>query len=125
MRRMLLLVACLLIVTVHASVDEIVSVLVDGKQVNFKPDARVRDGRTYAPLRETSEALGAGVKWNAQTQMAIICRGNACVPIKKSDGIIVDNQLLVPLRILGEALGAEVAWDAGKRAVLIKSPPPF
>ena len=57
--------------------------------------------------------------------MAVICRGPACVPIKKSDGIIVDNQLLVPLRLLGEALGAEVAWDANKRAVLIKSPPPF
>ena len=125
MRTMLILVGCLLSVGMVAAADEIVSVYVDGKQVAFKPDARVRDGKAYAPLRETSEALGSEVQWNAQAQLAVICRGSACVPIKKSDGIIVNNQLLVPLRVLGEALGAKVAWDAAGCAVRITSPPKF
>ena len=125
MRTMLILVGCLLSVSMVTAADEIVSVYVDGKQVAFKPDARVRDGKAYAPLRETSEAFGAKVEWNPQAQMAIICSGPACVPIKKSDGIIVNSQLLVPLRVLGEALGAKVAWDAAGRAVRITSPPKF
>lgn len=125
MRTLLILAGCLITVTAVAAADEIVSVYVDGKQVAFKPDARVRNGKAYAPLRETSEALGSEVQWNAQAQLAVICRGSSCVPIKKSDGIIVNNQLLVPLRVLGEALGAKVAWDAAGRAVRITSPPKF
>ncbi len=104
-----------------AGADDVVAVYVDGKKTDFKPAARVRDGKSYAPLRAISEALGAEVEWNTAAQMAIICRGNFCVPIKKSDGIIVDNHLLVPLRILGEALGAKVSWDSTRRAVVIKS----
>lgn len=125
MRMLLILAGCLIAITAVAAADEIVSVYVDGKHVAFKPDARVRNGKAYAPLRETSEAFGAKVEWNPQAQMAIICSGPACVPIKKSDGIIVNNQLLVPLRVLGEALGAKVAWDAAGRAVRITSPPKF
>ena len=125
MRTLLILAGCLLVTAALAATDEIVSVYVDGKKVAFKPDARVRGGRAYAPLRETSEALGAKVEWNPQAQMAIICSGPSCVPIKKSDGIIVNSQLLVPLRVLGEALGAKVAWDAAGRAVRITSPPKF
>ena len=125
MRIMFMLAGCLFASAVFASTDEIVAVYVDGKKVSFKPDARVRGGRAYAPLRETSEAFGAEVEWNAQAQLAVICRGTACVPIRKSDGIIVNNPLLVPLRVLGEALGAEVAWDAAGRAVRIKAPPKF
>ena len=113
----LLLVACV------AGADDTVAVYVDGKKGDFKPAARVRDGKSYAPLRAISEALGAEVEWNAAAQMAIICRGNLCVAIKKSDGIIVENHLLVPLRLLSEALGALISWDSTRRAVVIKSPP--
>ncbi len=117
------IVGLLLIVGASATADEVVAVYVDGRQADFKPAARVRDGKSYAPLRAISEALGAEVKWNAQAQMAIVCRGNMCVAIKKSDGIIVEDYLLVPLRILSEALGAKIGWDRTRRAVIIKSPP--
>jgi hypothetical protein len=105
-----------------ALADQAVPVYFDGKQANFKPQARVRAGTTYAPLRAVSEALGADVEWHEAAQMAVLCRGSACVSVKRSDGIIVDNQMLVPLRILSESLGAKVLWDSGRRAVMISSP---
>jgi len=123
MRRAATIILLLLVVCGGAGADDIVAVYVDGKKTDFKPAARVRDGKSYAPLRAVSEALGAEVEWNAAAQMAIICRTDFCVPIKKSDGIIVENHLLVPLRLLSEALGAKISWDSTRRAVTIKSPP--
>ena len=122
MKRVSAVVAVLLLALSAGLADEIVTVYVDGKQVDFRPAARVRAGTAYAPLRATAESLGAEVKWNAAAQMASVCRSTLCVAVRKSDGITVDNQMLVPLRLLGEALGAQVAWDGGRRAVVIKSP---
>ena len=122
MRKLTALLVALLAVSAGMCADALVDVYVDGKKVDFKPQARVRGGTTYAPLRATAENLGADVKWHAKQQMAVLCRGNSCVSVKKSEGIIVADQMLVPLRILSEALGAEVAWDGARRAVSIKSP---
>lgn len=122
MRKAAVVVVALIAVSAGMCADALVDVYVDGKKVDFKPQARVRAGTTYAPLRATAESLGADVKWLAEQQMAVLCRGNSCVQVMKSDGIIVADQMLVPLRILSEALGAEVEWDGARRAVSIKSP---
>jgi hypothetical protein len=105
-----------------AGEDAIVSVYVDGKLVSMSPAARVRGGTTYAPLRAAATAVGASVKWQAASQTAIVCSGDRCVPIRKSQGIIVDDQLLIPVRAMSEALACEVKWDAGARAVRINRP---
>lgn len=122
MIRAVMMLMVLALLNGAAMADQIVPVYFDGKQANFKPQARVRAGTTYAPLRAVAEALGADVEWNEKAQMAVLCRGSACVSVRRSEGIIVDNQMLVPLRILSEALGARVLWDSGRRAVMISSP---
>lgn len=99
--------------------DELVRVLVDGREQSFTPAARVRNGVTYAPLRASAEALGAKVEWNRKAQMAIVCAGNQCVPIKRSQGIIVDGSLLIPLRLMAQALKCDVKWYAPSRTVAI------
>lgn len=119
MHRVLFVALVITLVLTALAADQIVSVYIDGERQSFDPAARVHDGRTYAPLRASSESVGADVDWKAEQQMAVICRGASCVAIQKSDGIIVDDHLLVPLRILSEAVGCSVEWDAQAKAVRI------
>ncbi len=106
--------------------DVLVPVYIDGKLYKFNPAARIRDGRTYAPLRAAAEAIGAHVQWNTKAQVAVVCRGDRCVPIKKSQGIIVEGRLLIPLRLMAQALNCQVQWDTAARAVRITTnPEPF
>jgi hypothetical protein len=119
--RSLLVVAVLLAVAASAwSADQLVSLYANGKKVACNPEARVRDGVTYAPLRTAATAVGAHVEWNAAAQSATICLSDRCVPIKASQGIMVNNSMLIPVRLMSEALGRPVAWDPAAKAVRIK-----
>ena len=104
-----------------AAKDVQVPVYVDGKLAHWKNQAIVRDGKTYAPLRAAAEAIGAHVTWHPESQMAVVCRGDQCVPIPKSKGIIVNGRLYIPLRLMAEALQCKVRWDAQKKAVMIET----
>jgi hypothetical protein len=100
--------------------DQIVSVYVSGKRMDFNPAARVRSGVTYAPLRGAAEAIGAHVEWNAASQSATVCVSDRCVPIRANQGIMVNNSILIPVRLMSEAIGREVSWDKSANAVRIK-----
>lgn len=100
--------------------DQIVSVYVSGKRMDFNPSARVRSGVTYAPLRGAAQAVGAHVEWNAASQSATVCLEDRCVPIKASQGIMVNNSILIPVRLMSEAIGRQVTWDPAAGAVRIK-----
>jgi len=99
--------------------DELVKVYVGNRHVVMKPDARVRSGVTYAPLRAAAEAVGATVKWDAADRMATICTADRCVPIRQSQGIMVGGSMMIPVRLMSEALGRSVTWDPSARAVRI------
>jgi len=103
--------------------DVTVLVYVDGKLANWNNQPIVRDGKTYAPLRAAAEAVGAHVTWHADSQMAVVCRGDRCVPIPRSKGIILSGRLYIPLRLMAEALQCKVTWDTAKKAVLIETGP--
>lgn len=121
--RLLLTLALLASLTGTVLADTLVDVYVDGAKKNLQPQARVRDGVTYAPLRAAGNAVGADIKWDAQAQAAIVCAGTTCTRIKKSQGIIVNDSLLIPLRLMAEAVGADVKWDGAAKAVRISTPP--
>ena len=101
--------------------DVTVKVYVDGKLQKYDPPARIRTGKTYVPLRQGAESVGAECKWLAKASTAQICTDDRCILIRKSEGIIVGGRLFLPLRKMGEAVGAKVAWDAKKKAVFIES----
>ena len=46
--------------------------LINGKEIALDSAAFVENGRTYVPIRFLSEALGAKVEWNSNTQEVII-----------------------------------------------------
>ncbi|MBC7288532.1 MAG: copper amine oxidase N-terminal domain-containing protein, partial [Armatimonadetes bacterium] len=98
-----------------------VPVYVNGKLADWPQKAIVRDGKTYAPLRPAAEALKAHVTWHPENEMAVVCLGDQCVPIRKSQGIVVGGRLYIPLRLMAQALRCKVAWDAAKRAVMIET----
>jgi len=119
--RTLLLAAVLLAVAAAAwSADQLVSLYAGGKKINCNPEARVRNGVTYAPLRAAAQAVSAHVEWNAAAKSATLCLSDRCVPIKASQGIMVSNSLLIPVRLMSEALGRPVSWDPAARVVRIK-----
>ena len=113
---MLLLVAASL-----ARAETLVKVYVAGKKQDFSPAARIHAGTAYAPLRAAAQAVGATVQWIEARQMAVVCRGDRCINIKKSEGLVVQSRLLIPLRLMAEALQAQVRWDAKQKAVLIQT----
>lgn len=100
--------------------DTIVKLYARGKLVAASPEARVREGVTYAPLRAAAEALGAHVEWNAAAQAATICLTDRCVPVRASQGIRVSGSILLPVRLMSEALGRPVSWDPAAKAVRIQ-----
>ena len=102
-----------------AGADQLVDVYVNGRKQEFSPAARVQEGTTYAPLRAAAEAVGAEVKWIASTQLATVCKGEACALIRKQQGIIISGRLLIPVRLMAEALDAKVSWDGERKAVTI------
>jgi hypothetical protein len=104
---------------VGRAADQIVGLYVDGKLIKCTPAARVRDGVAYVPLRAAADAVGGHTTWQAKSQMAVVCRGNQCVPVKKTQGIVVDGSLLVPMRLVGEALKCKVEWDAKAKRLRI------
>lgn len=92
-------------------------------------------GRTLAPLRFISEALGAKVEWLAASNQVRITEDNKeiiltpylkealingekkyldCPPV-----IAPPGRIFVPLRFIGESLDAEVAYDAYTREIRI------
>jgi len=124
MRAMIAVVLLLGLVGAVAAQDVMVKVYVDGKLQQYKPEARMRAGSVYVPLRAGAESLGCSVKWHADQNKAQVCTDESCIMIAKSEGIMVDGSLLLPLRKMGEATGAKVVWDAGNKAVMITRPAP-
>lgn len=114
----------------------IIPIIVNGKKVRF-PDTEPyinTDGRTMVPVRFVSEKLGAEVKWEANTQTAIVeFEGKTIrLPIG-SKTVTVDGEAqeldtaaefeegrtMVPLRFVSEVLGSKVEWDQGAHAVKV------
>ncbi|MFD1358995.1 copper amine oxidase N-terminal domain-containing protein [Fictibacillus halophilus] len=51
------------------------NVLINGKQKAIDVPARLKDGRTFVPLRFVGEAMGADVKWSGYNQTVYIFSG--------------------------------------------------
>lgn len=118
-----------------------VNVVVDGEPVVFPDQGAFLDadaGRTFVPIRFVSEALGAEVSWDGDTQTVEVTFEDLAVtmPVGSSQAIVdgknvaldapalLQNQrVMVPLRFVSEALGRTVDWNAVERTVTITTKP--
>ncbi len=119
MKYLLPIILLLLAATAAMAADVLVPVYVDSQKMNFTPAARMRDGRTFVPLRDGAKAIGGTVNWDAKAKQARICVGDRCTVIEAKQGINVGGHLLIPLRLMGEALGCGVQWSSAQHAVII------
>ena len=94
----------------------------------------IENGRTMVPLRFVSEAFGAQVDWNAETQTATITSGenvvaftlgnknytaNGVVKESETEAKLVNGRTMIPLRATVEALGKQVMWYGNAQLILI------
>ena len=135
----ILLMVVIMAMCVCVSAQSNVRVTLDGNEIFF-PDTQPfiddRD-RVLVPIRFVSEALGALVDWENESQTAIIRQGrdeirytvyqpmaylNDEMMVMDTYGILKDDRTLVPIRFISELLGCTVIWDEKTSTVVITSP---
>ena len=135
----ILLMVVIIIMCVNVSAQTDVKVTLDGNEVYF-PDAKPfideRD-RVLVPIRFVSEARGALVDWENESQTAIIKQGqdeirytvyqpmaylNSEMMVMDTYGILKDCRTMVPIRFISELLGCTVVWNENTSTVVITSP---
>lgn len=109
-----------------------VSVVVDGKQLEFDTAPYVENGRVLLPMRVIFEELGATVDYAAGKIVAQ--RGGVIIRLELgsdvmtvgADALVLDvpakavgGRTLLPLRAVAEALDAQVDWDGAAKRVTI------
>lgn len=115
------------------SPGQIVSVLLDGQQVEFDTFPFIdQNGRTLVPFRFIAEKLGASVSWNQltkqvdmknDTQSITLWAGQARAEVNgqvvtlDTRPVVVNGRTMVPLRFIAETFGLMVNWEAEKRLV--------
>ncbi len=115
--------------------DEI-SVIVDGRFIEFDVSPQLVNDRTMVPLRAIFEALGATVEWDNDTQTVTATKDEVCVVatigsktiyvnnVRKTMDvapIIINGRTLVPVRFVAEALDCNVEWNENTQTVEISS----
>lgn len=128
-----------MIVVAFAENTDKVTVTLDGAEIIF-PDAQPfvdsRD-RTLVPIRFVSEAMGAQVDWENDTQTVVIQKEkdnirytigqpiaylNGEMLVFDSFGILKEDRTFVPLRFIAEMLSCDVDWQQETQTVVITSP---
>lgn len=126
----------MLIGTVSFAAKPEITVMLDGKTLDFDVPAQIINDRTMVPMRAIFEAFGATVNWDSETsevsaytpgillQMPLNSHEIYINTIELTIDLpaqIVNNRTLVPLRVVSECLGADVSWDGASKTVYINS----
>ena len=135
----IMILMCLIAATGTAYNENQASVSIDGDLIAFDQSSGYpfidANNRTQVPFRQTLEAIGARVDWEADTGTAIAeAKGIIIrVPIGEShiyrngervendtDSLIKDGRTYLPIRIVLEAFGYSVKWDSNACMVLVR-----
>lgn len=126
-----------------------ITVLVNGKRVDFDTPPILIKGHVMVPMRAVLEAMGVAVFWDEENcgasvgmtkkDVVYVLDGQLCEWGDPAgfDGIhmyvnnqilsldvppqLIHNRMLVPLRALAEAFGAEISWNNKTKTVSICS----
>ena len=119
------------------------NVLVNGKPIQSDFTPYVTKGRTFVPVRELTEGLGAEVSWDGENMTVEIKFGEKTILLKINSDVTyvdgkkkiveedqvpklalyssprVESKTMIPLRFVSETLGYNVSWDEKTSTVLI------
>jgi uncharacterized protein YjdB len=116
--------------------DNSTYVVFNGETLNFTLPIINVNGRTFYPMRELLEAIGAEVSWIPATKTAIGKIGDLKVEFTINSGsysdngviklmdagvypFLLDSRTYLPIRYACEALGYEVSWDNSTKTIYI------
>lgn len=119
--------------------DYSIDTFVNGLAIDFEKYDNVmpfiEDGVTLAPIRAVTEALGAEVIWNSETQEIVIKKddininmtiGNNIAYINGNEVLldvapqIRDDRTVVPMRFIAESFNLNVDWDGNSNTIIIE-----
>lgn len=114
-----------------------VKIYIDGKRADRKGLSYTKNGTTYVPLREISNALGASsVKWSGRDKTATVTAKGVTVSVTENQNYLIANgrylyvpdlcradngHMMVPVRTLCMAFGADAKWDGRTRTVTLST----
>ena len=114
--------------------DAAVTVLLDGKEMEFDQPPVIITGRVMVPLRAIFESLGYTIEWLPTSHTAIARKENYTVTVQIDNPcviygsntyqcdvppLIMSDRTLVPLRAVSECSGCTVIWNNATRTVTI------
>lgn len=123
---------------IKASPREYIRVYINGNEMKAQTSPIVIDGRTFIPMRDIFESLGATVTWDGTKKEITARRGQVEIKLRIGsnnstvNGILVKvdvapfiykGKTMVPLRFVSEALGEKVEWDQASRSIYIGGRP--
>ncbi|MCI8285820.1 MAG: hypothetical protein HFE90_11315 [Firmicutes bacterium] len=112
-----------------------ISIYIDGKRLKLEAAPEIVSGRTFVPMREIFEALGADVEWSKKRREVVATSGFDELVLKEGSVIAIhntevstldaapyikDGRTMVPVRYLSEALNYDVEWDSETKRIDIK-----
>lgn len=137
-----LLVSALVLMTANLSFAENnITVLLNGRNIEFDQPPIIKDDRTLVPMRAIFESMGMNVEWddvsrridagNKEISISMTV-DNPVYKISKENSTatstmevpptIINGRTLVPVRVIAESTGYNVEWDANNQRVIITSP---
>lgn len=130
------LLVILMLACVNVSAENPITVEVDFGTIQFDTPPVNINGRVLVPVRAIFEAMGAEVRWNAETRTVTSKLDNTIVVMQidsttmringepKTIDVapqIISNRTLVPARAAAEVFGARVQWLGEENKVVIST----
>ena len=122
-----------------------VNINIDGKILKTDFKAYNVNGRTFIPIREVTENLGATVSWDNKLKSATVNYGDKNLVLQINSNVVYlngkkqkidknsvprfanysqprkESKTMVPIRFISETLGYDVDWDQKTSTVFIKT----